>query len=128
MSVLVCGIVRDGLGQGRDFTQLDWVRQQVCDKIGFDPYPGTLNLQVENPDTLAAFRKQRGIAIDPAPGFCSARCLRAQLAGRIAAAWILPDVPGYPSDVIELIAPVCLRETLGVGTGDVVEVEIEIGN
>ncbi len=32
---------------GRSFTRLDWVRRQFRDKLGFDPYPGTLNLQID---------------------------------------------------------------------------------
>ncbi|HEX7593320.1 MAG TPA: DUF120 domain-containing protein [Anaerolineae bacterium] len=41
------GIVCAGQGQGRSFTRLDWVRRQFRDKLGFDPYPGTLNLQID---------------------------------------------------------------------------------
>ncbi len=53
MERVIQGIVQGGLGQGNSFTQLDWVRQQFRDKIGFDPYPGTLNLRVQDRDGLA---------------------------------------------------------------------------
>lgn len=118
------GIVRDGAGQARDFTQLDWVRAQCRAQFGFEPYPGTLNLQIENFDALDTWRARAGIALAPAPGFCPARCFRVQLNRKISAVWIIPDVPAYPRDVIEVIAPVRLRDALGVANGDKIEIEI----
>jgi CTP-dependent riboflavin kinase len=124
VAVKFLGIVRDGARQAGGFTQLNWVRDQIRAKFNFDPYPGTLNLQIENPGALDAWHTRAGIAIDPAPGYCPARCFRVQLNGKIFAVWLIPDVPNYSRDVIELIAPVCLRDALGVQTGDAVEIEI----
>ncbi len=129
------GIVLDGLGQGRAFTQLDWVRQQFRDKLGFDPYPGTLNVRVKDAGALTSLRARQAIAIEPAAGYCAAKCLRVRvyrersrmLNGRVDAAWIIPDVPNYPCDLIELMAPMSLRDALGVRAGDEVKVEIAEG-
>jgi riboflavin kinase len=123
---VIQGIVQDGLGQGNSFTQLDWVRQQFRDKIGFDPCPGTLNLRVQDRDGLAGLRAERGIRIEPgAPGFCAAKCFRVKVGDQITAAWIIPEVPGYPDDLVELMAPVRLRDALGLKIGDVVVVRLE---
>lgn len=122
MNMIVSGIVRDGLGQGRDFTQLDWVRQQFCDKLGFDPFPGTLNVRTPDVVTLAVWRTCPSITIEPAPGFCAGSCYRVELNGRITASWIIPAVFAYPNDLMELIAPVSLRQALALKTGDVVSV------
>lgn len=124
MNKLITGIVQDGVGQGGAFTQLDWVRRQFRDKLGFDPYPGTLNVRVRQVETLATWQTLAGISIDPAPGFCASRCHRMRLNGSIAVVWIIPEVPNYPNDLMELIAPNCLRDVLGVKSGDPVKIQI----
>jgi riboflavin kinase len=118
------GIVGDGQGKGGFFTQLDWVRRQFRDQLGFDPYPGTLNLRVSDTAKLAAWRTRRGILIEPnSAEDCAAQCYRVEIQTR-AAVWIVPAVPGYPDDLIELIAPVALRAALGLKNGDTAEVRL----
>jgi hypothetical protein len=41
------GCLRSGLGEGAGFTALDWVDRQFRAKLGFSPYPGTLNLSLK---------------------------------------------------------------------------------
>ncbi len=117
------GVVREGKGEARKFTQLSWVLQQIRDKLGFDTYPGTLNLETNDDSALEALRATSGIAIEPAPGFCAARCYRVRLNGQVDAVWIVPEVEGYPADQIELIAGVSLRDTLHLKDGNIVTVE-----
>jgi CTP-dependent riboflavin kinase len=50
-----------GEGRGSDFTQLDWSRRQFIEKLGIDPYPGTLNLVVDDADSLDAWDELRGM-------------------------------------------------------------------
>ncbi len=117
------GVVREGKGEARKFTQLSWVLEQIRDKLGFDTYPGTLNLETTDDSALEALRATSGIAIEPAPGFCAARCYRVRLNGQVDAVWIVPEVEGYPADQIELIAGVSLRDTLHLKDGNIVTVE-----
>ncbi len=124
MNKTVTGIVQDGVGQGSSFTQLDWVRKQFRDKLGFDPYPGTLNIRVQDAGTLAEWQACSSIAIEPAPGFCAARCYRVELNGQTTAGWIIPVVAGYPDDLMELMAPMSLRQTFALKTGDVISIKI----
>ena len=122
------GVVRRGQGQGRAFTQLDWVREQFRGKLGFEPYPGTLNLQVEDGAARAAAQAQPGILIEPTSAeYCTAKCLRVRINGRVDATWIMPDVPNYPDDLVELMAPFALREELGVEDGDEVSIQVVEG-
>ncbi len=113
------------MGEGRTLTQLDWVREQFRVKLGFDPYPGTLNVRVQDARMLDEWRAATSIPIEPgAPGFCASRCYHVEIGG-VAAAWLVPDVVGYPDNLIEIMAPVSLRKTLNLNTGDVVTIRLQ---
>ncbi len=116
------GVVREGNGEARGFTQLNWVRAQSREKLGFDPYPGTLNLETTERAALEASSTSRAIIIEPEPGFCSARCYRVRVNDRVDAVWIVPEVPGYPANQMELMSSVSLRDTLHLKDGSIVTV------
>ncbi len=117
-----------GLGKAADFTQVDWVRGQLIDLAGIDPHPGTVNLVLADETHRAVWRQWRllpGETIEPGdPAFCQARCYPARIAQRIPAAIILPDVPGYPEDKLELVAALPVREHLSIAEGACVTVEL----
>jgi riboflavin kinase len=49
------GRIVEGLGVGRDFTCIQWVKAQFISKLAIDPYPGTLNLEIVDPKDLQRF-------------------------------------------------------------------------
>ena len=124
------GRVAAGRGQGRHFTQLDWARRQFVQKLGIAPFPGTLNLVVEDVESIDVWHrlgKTLGVRIEnpnDGPNDCDARCYPVTIEGRIDAAIVLPEVAGYSPVQIELIAPVCLRDALDVDDGDSLRLEI----
>ncbi|MCW4020677.1 MAG: CTP-dependent riboflavin kinase [Candidatus Bathyarchaeota archaeon] len=125
MIVTVKGKVFTGLSEGKRFIELPWVNEQIKVKLGFEPFPGTLNLSL-SPDVqvgklLSAFE---GWKVLPKEGYSSGRFYRALINGRVACGVVRPEVPDYPEDVIEVVASVCLREEFGLEDGDEVEVEI----
>ena len=118
--VLIRGRIVSGAREAARFTHLPWVLDQVRERLGFEPYPGTLNLRIESPADRAALRRLRslpGVPLEPQPGFCAARCYPVLASGTITAAVVVPDVPHYPPDVLELLAPVCLRDALDLSDG-----------
>lgn len=111
------------------FTQLDWVVREFGDKLGFIPHPGTFNLSMTEDrwaEAGARIRQATGIAIDPPAGFCAAKCLEVVLNERIKGAVVLPEVADYPSNKLEIIAPVCVRRELNLHDGDSVTLRIHI--
>ncbi|MHB8352365.1 MAG: DUF120 domain-containing protein, partial [Thermoplasmata archaeon] len=102
---------------------------QFAERLGYTPYPGTLNLKLSAADhSLAATtRLWQGIRIDgfSASGrtFGGASCHAARLGGR-PAHLIMPDRTHH-TEAIEFIAPEFLREALGVQDGDRVEIVLE---
>jgi CTP-dependent riboflavin kinase len=99
--------------------------EQCQAKLGFAPYPGTVNLEVL-PEDLALWVEQKltrgAILIPPDPAFCDAVCYPARIAGQVEAASITPHVPGYPEAKLELLAPINVTDALGLSLGQEVEV------
>lgn len=128
------GRIARGSGWGTHFTGLDWAHTQFVERLGIDPFPGTLNLSLEEPEAIAAWIRlcsTPGIRIDnphDGPNDCNARCYRVRLDGRIDAAIVLPEIDGYPEGKLELIASIRLREALGKGDGDEVSLEATQGS
>lgn len=122
------GKVVSGKRESADFTQLGWVRKQFKEAFGFEPFPGTLNLRLEDPEDLstwAGVRQESGTVLEPEPGFCAGRCYPLSVEGQISAAAVFPTVPSYPEDIIEILSPVALRERLGLSDGMTVTVAFE---
>lgn len=115
------GLLCSGLGEGAGFTTLDWVARQFRSKLGYSPFPGTLNLSLSGGDwesARTAMEQAPGIVIAPPPGFCAAKCFTLVIDGRVQGAAVLPDVPDYPADKLEIVAPVAVREALCLSDGD----------
>lgn len=123
---MIRGIVTTGRGEAAGFTRLAWVAEHVTDWFGIDPHPGTLNLRIADAAGRDAWRALRARAsatlVPPSDAWCRADWHAVRIGG-IAAAAVVPAIPGYPDDTIELIAAVALREHAGLRDGDVVTLE-----
>ena len=124
----ISGKIISGSGQGAFFTQLDWVRSQCLNKLGFAPWPGTLNLQIaaDCVDEIEDLKVKSGLElISPDSKFCSGYLLPISIKS-IPAAIVFPadDVRVHSKDIIEIIAPEMLKDALNVEDGDLVYVKI----
>jgi riboflavin kinase len=104
------------------------VKRQFIEKLSIDPYPGTLNLEIVDPEslrTLKELKAKKGIEITPEdPSFCSAQCYPVLINDLLKGAIVFPLVDGYPENKMELIASKNIKEALSVKAGDDLEVEI----
>jgi riboflavin kinase len=118
-------IVR-GLGESGTFLAIDWVNQQVSDKFKFTPFCGTLNIEVADPAVQRRLiQRDAGRIVAPYPGFCDAVIARGRINNRYDCGVIIPLVPNYPEHILEIVAPVQLKNALGVDDGDEVELELD---
>ncbi|MGE5538823.1 MAG: DUF120 domain-containing protein [Gemmatimonas sp.] len=132
--IRLSGRLVSGQGVARTFTREPWARSGFMAAVGIDPFPGTLNLSIpEGPQRTAwsAARISRGILMPaPSASFCDGRIFRATVAARaraaIAGAVVVPMVPGYPEDQLEIIAAVGLRDALGIEDGDELAVDVDL--
>ncbi|MGI0071030.1 MAG: DUF120 domain-containing protein [Thermoplasmata archaeon] len=127
--IAFAGKVASGLGEGRYYLSQPGYVVQFTERLGYAPYPGTLNVRVDRP----ALRKVdlvghwTGLRIDgfQASGrtFGGATCFPARMNGH-PCHLIHPDRTHY-QDVVEFVAVDCLRDTLHRKDDDPVELEIE---
>ena len=116
--VTLKGKVFSGERTGNLFVNLPWARKQFRRKLKFNPYPGTLNLRLSSRTNIEGLRDTtRGVKIEPPKGYYGGRCFEALVLGKVRGAVVVPDVPSYPSDVLEILAPINLREELGLKDG-----------
>jgi riboflavin kinase len=127
-TIALHGTVTTGKGEGENFLKLTWVRKQIQEKLGFTPYPGTLNLKLNKKSIKLSktLQKEKSVEISPHKGFRRGKCFKANIANSIDGAIVFPEVTNYPENTIEIIAPVNLREKLQMKNGDLVEVKITL--
>jgi riboflavin kinase, archaea type len=120
--------VFSGLSEGSYYMSMEGYRRQFRSKLGFDPFPGTLNLRVTR-DSMSSRRELENHPFVPIDGFADkertyggARCYLVTVAGKVRGAIVVPIRAHYGEDVIEIIAPENLRKRLRLKDGDVVEV------
>jgi len=124
---VIKGAVESGMGEGRYYLSKRKYREQIERLFGFEPYPGTLNLRL----SMEEMAKYRGFGkkahtiqgfVSEGRTFGDVLAIGAEIDG-IKCAVITPKRSHY-SDVIEVIAPVRLRDVLKLGDGDVLEIYI----
>ena len=130
MAERLAGRLATGIGMGKTFTQLDWARRQFSEKLGIDPFPGTLNVIVDDPDSMPVWvrlKRTEGVRMENpnnGPHDCDAKCWSVSIGGKIEGAIVFPLVENYPPAQIELIAEIGVREALGIEDGDTVTLTV----
>ncbi len=125
--VELSGRVFSSRGEGKKFLEMSWVKQQIKQKLGFTPYPGTLNVRLseESVKHKKLLEKANSTKIHPADGYYSGILIKASM-GTLECAIVVPEVASYPKEILEIIAPVNLREALQLKDGDKVTVTVNL--
>jgi riboflavin kinase len=123
--IRIIGKIAAGLGEGQYYLSREGYRRQFIQKLGFDPFPGTLNLKLAKPFAQGEIRsiKIEGFK-DKNSTFGGCICHLAKING-IRCAIVRPERTSYQPNLVEVIAPVHLRRTLQLLDGDEVEVILE---
>ena len=130
-SVTVEGTVFTGLGEGAYYISKEYYRKQFVEKLGFDPYPGTLNLKLTTDydlKTRAELEAYPAIEIQGFKNenrtFGTVKCYPARIGNKVKGALILALRSHYDRSVLEIVAPVNIRKQLSLKDGQKVKVEI----
>ncbi|MDG6964416.1 MAG: CTP-dependent riboflavin kinase [Nitrososphaerota archaeon] len=132
MRIAATGRVFSGMGKGRYYVGHPEYQRRFAERLGYAPYPGTLNLKLEEPGTIERLRELRsgdGVKVDGfnlgGESFSPLTCYDGGLMGeKITLLFI--DVTYYNETVAELISPAFLRGKLGLADGDVVSFTVDV--
>ncbi len=127
------GYVFTGLGEGSYYLQIPHYAREFGEKLGFKPYPGTLNLRLlgkEHVFRRLMVEKAADIVIkgfsNGRRAYGGARCIRALMNDEEEVAIIFAERTHYSKEVVEVIAPICLRERFKLSDGDRVTLKVVI--
>ncbi|MFW6321110.1 MAG: DUF120 domain-containing protein [Halohasta sp.] len=129
------GTVTTGMGEGRHYISLSGYQEQFESRLGYTPFPGTLNVDLDEASVRARgeLPAQASVPIDSwAEGdrtFGAATCYpgRLEIDGRSyePVHAIVPDRTHHDEDSLELIAPEKLRDELDLADGDTISIHIQ---
>ena len=128
--ILLRGVVFRGLGEGAYYVSLSEYKEWFKRALGFEPYPGTLNVRLDHESILRRkeLESYEGFKIPSIhrgrDSYCSAKVFKAVVNGKIEAGVVIPEKTVYGPDVVEVVAKVCLRDVLGLEDGDTIEIEV----
>jgi len=132
-SITLHGRVFTGLGEGAYYVSLDGYLKQFRAKLGFAPFPGTLNIQLltdVDVHELQLLKATIGIEIHGFESggrtFGPVTCYPASIDNRADVAIILIQRTHHKENVVEVIAPINLREHLNLKDGDLVTLRVRI--
>jgi len=117
------GRVVSGLGEGQYYISRQGYRNQFFQKLGFVPFPGTLNIKLDQPFNPGSHQVRIEGFQEEERSFGGCKCYKIKLNG-LEGAIIRPDRSSYPSDLVEVISPLRLREVLKLEDGDAVELTL----
>lgn len=130
-SVTLEGVVFTGFGEGAYYISKENYRKQIADKLGFEPYQGTLNLRLlSDYDVKTRMELEMYPAVE-VEGFKSSdrsfglvKCYPVMVDNKVRGALVIATRSHYDASVLEIIAPVYLRKKLNLKDGHKVKIEV----
>ena len=130
-SVTLEGTVFTGLGEGAYYISKPDYKKQIVEKLGFEPYPGTLNVKLSSDYDIKTRQDLEAYPAIEVTGFQNTdrsfglvKCYPAIIGGKTKGALVTATRSHYDASVLEIIAPLCLRKQLNLKDGNKVKVEI----
>ncbi len=129
------GTVTSGMGEGRHYISLPGYSRQFEDRLGYEPFPGTLNLDLSE-DSVR--RRSAVASLDPVsidgweddertygPAVCYPATVETDDGDSYDRAHVIaPERTHHDDDQLEVIAPEKLRDELGLEDDDHVTVSV----
>jgi len=125
----ITGKIVEGLGEGGFYVSLEGYQKQFKDKVGFETYPGTLNLKLKKEEMEKRFRLRE---IDPiiiegwktkSRSYGDIFLYKCRVENK-PCALIIPVRTHHGFDILEIIAPFNVKDKLRKKNGDEITVEV----
>ena len=119
------GTILTGFGEGGYYVSLKGYAKPFVEALGFQPFPGTLNLRLSN-ETLIEQRSSLnhlpGVEVsgfrDRSRTYGPVKCFKALVGAKYRGAVLAIERTHYDSSVLEVISPINLRKALRLEDGD----------
>ncbi len=120
------GKIVSGTRKGSYFMSLEVYQDEFQEKLGFEPFPGTLNLEIsqENAEAIINLKDKMG-TIKGSGSFGDVKFLPAQLNEKIDGAILFPVKTQHSNEILEFVAGENLRESLQLKDEDFITLKIE---
>ncbi len=131
------GEVTTGMGEGKYYISLEGYAKQFREKLGYEPFPGTLNIDLneESVKRKKSLSNIDGVRIDEwedeERSYGAATCYPAIITNNknekeVKGHIIEPERTHHSGSTIELISPVKLLDELNINEGNYVKIKINI--
>ena len=131
--VEIKGTLVSGMGEGAYYMGLKGYTKQFKSKIGYVPFPGTLNVRIDqkiHQEAIKQFETLNGIKIksfsDGKRTYGWVKCFPAKLNNSVSCDLILLERTHHDNSVIELISKTCLRKTAKLKDNAKISIKIPI--
>jgi riboflavin kinase len=131
------GHIITGMGEGAYYMSLDGYKKQFKEKLGYEPYPGTLNIKLNSMLFVEAKKemlKYPSINIegfsDQSRTFGWVKCYPASIndSKNINSSILILERTHYDDSIIELIAPFSIKEQFSLKNGDYIKLKVNTNN
>jgi len=127
------GTLFTGFGEGGYYVSLKGYAKPFMEALGFEPFPGTLNLRLAS-ETMIEQRRSldylQGVEVsgfrDSSRTYGPVKCFKAVVGARYRAAVLAIERTHYDSSVLEVISPINLRKALRLKDGDECTVAVHL--
>jgi len=127
------GTLISGMGEGAYYMSLKGYTKQFKSKIGYVPFPGTLNVRLDkkiHQETIKQFENLDGITIDSFSDgkrtYGWVKCFHAKINHSINCELIILERTHHDNSIIELISKVCIRKSGNLKNGSQLTITIPI--
>jgi riboflavin kinase, archaea type len=127
------GHIITGMGEGAYYMSLKGYKKQFKDKLGYEPYPGTLNIKLNSSLYVEAKKemlKYPSINIegfsDQSRTFGWVKCYPAYIndSDNINSSILILERTHYDDSIIEIIAPFSIKEQFSLKNGDYIKLKV----
>lgn len=129
------GTLISGMGEGAYYMGLKGYTTQFKSKIGYVPFPGTLNVRLDqkiHQEAIKQFETLNGVKIksfsDGKRTYGWVKCFPAKLNNSINCELIILERTHHDDSIIELISKSCLRKTAKLKDGSKISIQIQINS
>ncbi len=129
------GVVVSGVGDGAYYMSLAGYKKQFVEKLGFEPYPGTLNIKLTDQvyvNSKRELERYPGIFIE---GFSDGKrtygwvkCYPAKINNKVEGALLILERTHHDDSIIEVISPVRIKDIAKIDYGDRLTVTVSVSS